>query len=143
MVQQTGSTSLTESFLRMSCQRRTSTQWNSRNSQASRPPRFTCVETTVRSGPACDGTPGDNKKLHLAGGAAKVDGGQVLWQAGVVEEDIGLCNLLRQDARHSQHGPAAVHQLRLPVPVHRTERKGASRRRYQDSGVRAASGLTM
>lgn len=36
-------TSLTESFFWMSCQRRTSTQWNSRNSHARMPPIFTCI----------------------------------------------------------------------------------------------------
>lgn len=54
---------------------------------------------------------------HLALWAAKVDGGQVLGQASVVEEHIRLNDLLCQNARHSQHRPPRMHQLRLPVPA--------------------------
>lgn len=53
----------------------------------------------------------------LAVGAAKVDVGQVLWEPSIVEEDTGLHNLLRQDARHAQHGPPPVLQLCLSVPA--------------------------
>lgn len=53
----------------------------------------------------------------LAVGAAKVDVGQILWEPSVVEEDIGLHNLLRQDACHAQHGPPPVLQLCLSVPA--------------------------
>ena len=51
---------------------------------------------------------------------------QVLRQAGLVEEDFWLHNLLHQHAGNAQHGPAGVDQLRLAVPAARTDARGAA-----------------
>lgn len=57
---------------------------------------------------------------HLALWAAKVDAGQVLGQASVVEEYARLHDLLCQDTCHRQHRPPRVHKLCLPVPARAT-----------------------
>ena len=54
---------------------------------------------------------------HLAIRSAKVDVGEVFWEASAVEEHAGLHDLLCQDACHAQHGPSAILQLCLSVPA--------------------------
>lgn len=71
------------------------------------------------------GSPTDLNKVHQdelpSQQTAHVDvsegSRQVLWLAGLVEEHLGLHNLLHQDTSCAKHSPTSVLQLSLTVPT--------------------------